>query len=394
MKDTIIRIAEFKLYLTKEQEITLTEWLKTACWIYNQALEHRSKAYKRRKESVSNFTQTKMLTGWRTRIERVHELPVLFGRDALRRVDAAFQGFFRRVKSGGKKVGYPRFKSRWRYNSLEQLAQGKYIRNCSLSLPGLGGVRSRGRFDIQGKQKGIRILRRAHGWYAQVLVECENAEPQSKKVAECGIDLGLKSFATLDNGEKIANPRVLRESQAKLKREQRKLSRCQKGSGRRKKQVNRVARLHEKVKRKRRGFAHRLARDIVNRFDRIAVEKLNVKGMARGRLSKSVSDAGWSIFLEILRDKAENAGRELVEVDPRGTSQECPRCGNVARKLLSERTHDCGRCHFVADRDVAAAMVIRQRAFRPDRGGEAATPEDCPKGQATPMKRKGPSTRR
>lgn len=393
MKDHSYKIAEFKLYLTKEQESTLTEWLKTACWIYNRSLDHRSKAYKRRGNTVTNFDQTKMLTKWRKKINRIRRLPVEFGRDALRRVDTAFRGFFRRVKNGSKKVGYPRFKSRGRYNSLEQLTERQYATRSTIRLPRIGSVRARGRFDIQGKQKGIRILRRAHGWYAHVLVECEKPDPLPKTVAECGIDLGLESFATYDGGEKIANPRLLRKSQAKLKKEQQKLSRCQKGSGRRKKQVNRVARLHEKVKRKRLGLAHRVARDIVNRFDRIAVEKLNVKGMARGRLSKSVNDVGWSIFLEILRVKAANAGRELVEVDPRGTSQECPRCGNVARKLLSERTHDCSRCHFVADRDVAAAMVIRQRAFRPDRGGEASTPEDRAKGHVTPKKRKGPSVR-
>lgn len=326
-------------------------------------------------------------------MERVRSLPVEFGRDAIRRVDAAFQGFFRRVKKGGD-PGYPRFKPMRRYNSLAQSFSYIYIRKDLVHIPGVGLVRARGRFDIQGKQKSIRILRRAHGWYAQIVVECEKPEPLPKVGLECGIDLGLESFATFDNGDKVDNPRLLRKSQAKLKREQRKLSRCQKGSGRRKKQVNRVARLHEKVKRKRRGFAHRLASDIVSRFDRIAVEKLNVKGMARGRLSKSVSDAGWSIFLGVLREKAASAGRELAEVNPRGTSQECPHCGNVARKLLSERTHDCSRCHFVADRDVAAAMVIRQRAFRPDRGGEATTSTDSPKKQASPTKRKGPSTRR
>ncbi len=326
-------------------------------------------------------------------MKRVRELPVDFGRDALRRVDAAFQGFFRRVKSGAK-PGYPRFKSWRRYNSLGQSLSYKYVRYRAVHILGIGEVVARGRFDIHGKQKGIRIIRRAHGWYAQIIVECEKSDPLPKTNADRGIDLGLESFATFDDGDKVENPRILRKSQAKLKREQQRLSRCQKGSVRRKKQVNRVARLHEKVKRKRRGFSHRLARDIVNRFDRIAVENLNVIGLANGRLRKSVRDASWSIFLEILRNKAANAGRELVEVDPRGTSQECPRCGNVARKLLSERTHDCSRCHFVADRDVAAAMVIRQRAFRPDRGGEASTPEDRPKGQATPMKRKGPSTRR
>ena len=364
MSQPIIRMLEFKLYLNTEQVRTLNRWLGKSCWLCNQALEMRIKSYHRRKESISFNRQCSWLTNLRDRIESVRLCPVEFERDALRRVDRGMKAFFRRCKAG-EKPGFPRFKPGRRYNSLECLALGDYIGDGTIRVPKLGQVMARGRFaDVTGKQKALRILRRPSGWYAQVVIETTMPEPLPETGQDCGIDLGLEHFIMLDSGESFPNPRLLRKSAQKLKCEQRRLSHCQRGSGRRKKAVQRVARLHERVKRQRRGHAHRVARDLVNRFDRIAVEKLNVKGLAAGMLAKSVNDAGWGIFLKVLGEKAASAARLVVEVNPAGTSQECPVCGAIKKKELSERTHACA-CGCSLPRDQASAMVVRSRAFRP-----------------------------
>jgi putative transposase len=314
-----------------------------------------------------------LLTRWRARIERLREVPAQFARDALRRVDRGMQAFFRRLAAGDK-PGFPRFRSHRRYHTLEQLQPGKFLRERAVFVPGIGEVRARGRFGVAGKQKGIRLVRRPHGWYAQVLVEQTVEVAAVEPVKVCGIDVGLESFAALDSGEKVGNPRLFRRAAKQLRAAQQRLCRRQKGSKRREKARRQVQRIHEKVARQRKGFAHRLSRDLVTRFDALALEKLNVKGMARGNLAKSIHDAAWSFFVWCVAYKAAEAGKRCVLVDSRGTSQECPQCGAPAKKELSERTHRCPACGLVLDRDVAAAVVIRDRAFRPGRGGSVSPP--------------------
>ncbi len=359
----IITTLEFKLYPTKAQEITLTTWLRTACWTYNRCLEQRVKAYRRRSESISFNDQSALLTGWRNRIERLQDCPTLFLRDSLRRVDRGFAAFFRRL-GAGQKPGFPRFRSHRRYNSLECLQSGNYISTRTIRIPKLAKVRARGRFGIAGQQKLLRIIRRASGWYAQVVIDTGAVvpEPVVAPVAPIGIDVGLNTFAALSNGEQVNNPRFLRKAEAKLKRAQRKVSRCKRGSHNRRKAVKKLARQHERVGAQRKDFAHQTARRLVNRFDLIAFEALNIIGLSRTRLAKSVHDAAWGIFLAILTCKAAYAGCRTVAVDPRGTSQTCPNCGALAKKKLSEREHRCP-CGLTADRDAVAAQVILARAL-------------------------------
>lgn len=330
------------------------------------------------------YGQCAWLAEMRTRMPWLKEIPILFARDALRRVDRGMKAFFRRVKAG-EKAGFPRFKNRDRYRSMEYLqTQGNRIRERAIFVPGIGLIAARGQFGVgEKKELLLQVVKRATGWHALVVVEKAVLEQLPGTGQECGVDLGLETFATLDSGEQIENPRTLRKSARKLKRCHQRLARCKKGSNRRKNAKREVAKIYEKMARQRRGFCHRMTRNLVNRFDRIAVEKLNIKGLASGMLAKSVNDAAWGIFLFYLSYKAANAGRTIVEVNPSGTSQECPACGRIARKELSEREHNCPcglRCH----RDHAAAQVIRQRAFRPERG-EPIRPGTK---QAGPKKRK------
>ena len=204
--------------------------------------------------------------------------------------------------------------------------------------------------------------RQAGVWYACFSVEVDPAVlPSSDKAV--GVDLGLEFFATTSDGEFFPSAKYLRKSERKLKQLQRMVSRRQKGSHRRKKAVRQLAKAHAHVANQRRDMAHKIARSLVNRYGRIAVEDLNVKGMLKNHhLAKSISDAGWGLFVRILKAKAAEAGRQVVEVDPRNTSQICSGCGCIVEKPLSQRWHKCPHCGTSLHRDVNAAINILHRA--------------------------------
>ena len=341
------RTVERKLYPNATQTETLERYRVECCRLYNLALEQRIKAYARRKEFTTLYDQQAWLTDMRSRKESLRLLPVEFARDALRRVDKGFKAFFRRVKAKAKQKGFPRFKPRHRYRSMVFCTNAMlYFRASTVHVPGIGGVESRGR-DVEGKQKMLRIIKRADAWYAQVLVEVYNL-PSVNPQSSVGIDMGLTSFATLSTGEKIENPRWYRKAQGELRQSQKSLSRKNKGSKNRAKARTKLAIVHKRIGAQRKDFAHQESRKIVNRFDVIGFEKLNIAGLARTRMAKSILDAAWGFFLFCVTYKAENAGKLPVPVPAAGTSQECPRCGVIKKKSLSERQHQC-ECGCVLD---------------------------------------------
>jgi putative transposase len=200
------------------------------------------------------------------------------------------------------------------------------------------------------------VKREADKWYACFNVECQS-KPLPQSTEEIGLDVGLSAFATLSDGTEIENPRHYREAQAKLRRAQRKVARRKRGSHNRQKATLELQRTHAHIRNQRADFHHKVARTMVNRYGLIAVEDLNVKGLASGFLAKSVNDAGWSSFITKLADKAAEAGRVLVKVDPRGTSQTCL-CGAHVPKTLKLRWHQCGECGLSAPRDHVSAQLI------------------------------------
>ena len=210
------------------------------------------------------------------------------------------------------------------------------------------------------------MLRADGHWYA--LIVCETTPPTDHLPAVCphpdiGIDVGLKSFLTDSEGTTVANPRYYRSSQKTLRRKQRVLCRRQKGSHRRRKTAKNVAKTHLKIARQRRDFHFKTAKQYTTRYGRIAVEDLNIGGMVKNQyLAKSISDASWGAFLDILEAKAANAGHQVMRVNPRFTSQKCNQCGEIVQKSLSVRTHICPCCGYVADRDVNAAKNILSKA--------------------------------
>lgn len=349
------RTFRYRLYPTKRQIGALEDQLGFACDLYNAALEQRRDWWARGRR-VSRFEQCGQLTELRAEYDGPYEMSVTAQRCALRRLDLAFDAFFRRVRAG-EKPGYPRWKSRSRFDSLTW--DSGYTIGERLRLRGVGHVRVRWHRPLPASAnvRTVTVRRAAGKWYASLVVDGVEPRPLPHTGEAVGIDLGISTFAALSTGETIEGPRAFRNAQAQLRRAQRRLSRRRRGSNRRAKARAEVVRHHEHIREIRRDHRHKLARSLVERFDLIAVENLNVAGLAKGWLAKDVHDQGWGEFVSCLVGKAEEAGREVVLVDPRYTSQACSGCGQIAPKLLSERTHRC-RCGLELDRDVNAARNV------------------------------------
>ena len=349
---------KYRLYPSGNQVQALDQQLSEACRLYNGALQERRDAYQCAGISLSYYDQANQLKDIRT--ESACDLANFScSQDVLRRVDKTFQAFFRRVKNG-EKPGYPRFKSRFRYASITFPSYGDGCRlreNGKLYVQGIGEIKVKLHRPVAGRIKTVTVKREAGRWYVCFSVEIEDLA-DSVLYDDIGIDLGLSSFAVLSDGTVIDNPRWFRQAQAKLRIAQRRVARRQRGSKGRRQAVETLQRAHAHVRHTRRDFHHQTARGLVERYSVIFVEDLNIKGLTRGMLAKSVSDAAWGGFLKILRDKAEEAGRVVWGVNPSGTSQTCT-CGAPVPKTLSQRWHDCPRCGLSLARDHVSALVIQ-----------------------------------
>ncbi|SHF49122.1 transposase, IS605 OrfB family, central region [Desulforamulus putei DSM 12395] len=357
----MLKTYKYRLYPTKEQSHKMHEICFLCSLVYNQFLEERREAWEIFGVSLSCYEQIKALPIKKEDDPRLKQVFSQVLQDVARRVDKTFRAFFRRVKAG-ETPGYPRFKPAQRYNSFTYPQSGFSLKDNRLVLSKIGPVKIKLHRPMDGKVKTLTIRRQNGKWYACFSVEIDAVPlPPTGKV--CGIDMGLEKFLTTSNGEMFHNPRQLRQAEKKLKQHQRRVSRRKKGSNRRKKAVRDLARCHEKVANQRRDLHHKVACSLVNRYDMIAIEDLQVKNMTQNHhLAKSIADAGWGNFRLILTSKAESAGRKVVEVDPKHTSQLCSRCGAEVKKKLSQRWHHCPACGLSIDRDVNAAINILKRA--------------------------------
>lgn len=281
------------------------------------------------------------------------------------RIAKAYANFFRRVKEkrSGKqiKAGYPRHKKYYKSFAYPQSGYKFVDNNLRLSKIGTVQIRiGREQNKIKGKIKTLTIKREPSGkWFA--CFDCNENIPNKQRINDkkIGIDVGLEHFANLSDGTMIDNPRFLIKSEKKLKRLRRRWSRTEKGSTNRKKVRLKIAILHEKIRNQRRDFLHKVSCHIVKEYGTIAIENLNIRSMVRHPyLAKHISDASWGTFANMLRYKAENAGTELVEVDPRKTSQMCSQCRNEVPKTLAQRWHHCPYCGLSLHRDLNAAKNI------------------------------------
>jgi putative transposase len=363
-----IKTMKYRLYPSSAQRTAMQSVLDACRWVYNKTLEVRKEAWEEREESLSLYDTNKMLTQWKRDEPWLSQAFSQSLQEAQERVDLAFKHFFRRCQNGDK-PGYPRFKGDWyksftykqAWNGFGLSDDGKRLR-----LSKVGWVKIVLHRPIEGEVKRLHIKRDALGnWWACFVVEFE-PEPLEPTHKTVGIDLGCKHFATLSDGTQIDNPRFFRKDEKALAKAQRKLSECDKGTPEYRKRKRVVEHIHQRIANRRKDFAHKLSRRLVNEYQFIAFEALDIQGMQEGNwrsLNKSISDAAWGQLVRLTQVKAEWAGRTVVTVDPRNTSQMCSGCGKIVKKPLSERVHKCPHCNLEIDRDWNAALNILGRGL-------------------------------
>jgi putative transposase len=355
---------KYRLYPTAEQERTLAEMLETHRRLYNRALAERKPAWEERQESVSYGMQSAYLKDERTTNAFLARTNFSSCQATLRRLDRAFQAFFRRVKAG-ETPGYPRSKGRNRFDTVEfpSYGDGCKLEGALVYLQHIGRVKIKLHRPVEGTIKTISFKREVDGWHIVLSCELPDTAITPSLLPATGIDLGLKAFLVTANGKQVAPPHYYCKAQAGLRRAQRAVARKRQGSHRRTKAVRRLAKYHLHIANQRRNFHHQVARQLLSQHGMIAHEALNIKGIARTRLAKATHDVGWGQFLNILHSKAEGAGVQVIAVPPANTTQQCSACGALPetleqRKTLRDRVHRCLSCGYTTDRDLNAAKNI------------------------------------
>ncbi|WP_293142819.1 MULTISPECIES: transposase [unclassified Microcoleus] len=374
---------QYKLRPNKQQAIELDRWLSMLCAQYNYLLADRFNWYEQNRcpvnacpllcnlpelrDNPDYYSQKKTLPELKKTHPWYSEIYSQVLQDTVKRVKVTFDRFLK-GDSNGKRSGKPRFKSRDRYRTFTypQMKDGCLQGNL-INLPMLGKVKVILHRPVPNgfKIKTASITKKADGYYLTLSLEdatVPTIKPDFNPELITGIDVGLKEFLTTSEGETVAIPQHYRKSQKRLKVIQKRVSRRKKGSNRRLKAVKQLGKRHKKVADKRKDFHFKTANNLLKKYDVVAVEDLNFKGLARTWLAKSVLDAGWSSFLSILKNQAENAGLLVVPVKASGTSQDCSNCGEKVPKKLHDRWHDCPHCGCSLDRDLNAAINIKNRA--------------------------------
>jgi putative transposase len=408
-----IKAYKYRIYGNKYTTEKL-QWVLDRCReLYNAGLQERRDAYEicvkrhpnyydeetrkrlTHEHTISVYGQKRDLVEIKEIRPEYQEIASHVLQDVLFRLDDAFKDFFRRVKNG-QKTGYPRFQGRHRYDSftypdgagwkldaMTRPTDKKGMVRVDLRLSKIGTVKMHLHRDMAGKIKTLTIKREGEHFYAVFTCEIGKTEPLPVSYEDVGIDLGVTHFGALSNSEFIDNPRYFRKAEKKLANAQQSLSRKKHGSHRRKKAMQAVAKAHRKIRNQRQDFLHKESRKLINRYQIIAFEDIQTTNLvkrpkpkqdketgqylpngaaAKAGLNKSISDAGWSQFVQLCIYKAAWAGRTLVQVDPKYTSQICSGCGTVVKKDLSERWHSC-ECGCELDRDVNAAINILTLAY-------------------------------
>ncbi len=369
----MLRTYKYLLRPNDEQLKSLDFLLWQSRIVYNTALEQRITTYKETGKGMSYKTQ------WTYFRDLRRDNPDTLGlvnadslQQLLRRLDKSFTAFFRRLKAN-EKPGFPRFKSRNRFNSIEFT----YANGCKLRMNEHGRmsfyIQNVGEMRIcyhraipdEANIKHVIIKRYNERWYVFLMIELPNPEKRIEQTGnQVGIDVGLKTLAALSTGELIENPHWMRQSLAKLRRLQRHASRQVKGSNRQKKTYRKIARLHEQIANQRTDYLHKISNKLVAENDLIAIENLSLGFMNKNRhLSLSSYDAGFGLLRQMIEYKASSAGIQVVAVNPSNTTQACSGCGSIVPKSLSVRVHKCPYCGLVLDRDVNAARNILSLAL-------------------------------
>jgi len=360
----MLKTYRYRIYPNNRQKQIIDQTIELCRYLYNCGLEHRILAYRQRRASVYAYQQINELPGIKEVFPDYKNIYSQVLQDVLRRLDKTFSSFFRRVKTG-EKPGFPRYKGENRYHSFTypQPQENMIPANDKVYLPKIGKVKIKLHREIPGNIKTVTVTRRNGKYYACFTVEVESVLlPKTGRTV--GIDVGVSAFVATSDGLLVQSPQTYRKAEKSLKTLQREVSRRKKGSNRRRKSVQKLASVHEKIANQRKDIAHKTARYLVNNYDLIAHEDLQIKNMVKNHhLAKSIQDSGWGMFFDILAYKAEEAGKQVVKVNPYNTSQICSGCGHIVKKTLAVRIHKCPHCGLELDRDINAARNILATAL-------------------------------
>jgi putative transposase len=347
----------YRLYPSKAQRKCLESTLETARCFYNDCLGERKAVYELEHRTITEYEQASRVKIHKANNPYAQNVHTHILRTVVSDIQKAFDGFFRRVKAG-ETPGYPRFKGANRFHSFgfRECGNGFKIDGRRLRISGVGRVGVRWHRPVEGRIKTLRVVRKSNRWYACFACEVEQKPFPPAVEAEVGIDAGVCSLFTLSNGEHIENPRWYCAEQAELAKRQQVVSRRKLGGSNRRKAVRSLRRCAERVANRRKDFLHKLSRSLLTRFERIAVEDLNLAKLA----GKTSLDGGWGFFGQCLSYKAENAGRTVVFVNPAYTSQDCCVCKARQAMLTEKRWYACAHCGNSRDRDENAAINILQ----------------------------------
>jgi len=360
----MIRLSyKYRLKPSPGQATVLQEQLRLCRLTYNALLEHSLSERKAGRGTPTHNALTYLIPAIKARKPELNTVFSQVLQNVAKRVRSGFEGYWAR-KRAGLKVHLPRFRGEDRYDSLTYPQLGFGLKDGVLCLSKIGDVRVVQHRPVEGQVKTLTVTRgRAGKWYAVFASEVE-VKPIRNRLPAVGVDFGLSSLVALSDGATIEAPRSYRGAEERLGRAQRRLSRKKRGSRNREKARRRVASVCERVANQRRDFAYKTARMIVNRYERVYVEDLNVQSMMGNRgLSKSLGDAGWGMLRNALTYMAERSEGVTAFVSPRGTSQTCSGCGAYVEKDLSVRTHRCHVCGLIIDRDVNAALNVLKRGL-------------------------------
>ncbi len=361
--ETIYKAYKYRIYPTKEQTVLINKHIGSCRWLYNYALEKKTKAYKKDKTRLSRFQLQADLPRLKEQkdTEWLKEVNSQSLQVSLEHMDNAFVRFFR------EKKGFPKFKSK--HGSRQSFSVPQSVKvdweNKRVSIPKLKNIRFALDRKPEGTIKSATVSRTpTDKYFISILIDTGIKPPKKYKIKEqtsIGIDLGIKDFLITSNGEKVENPKHLKEHLFSLKKLQRRASKKKKGSSNRRRANLRVAKVYERIHNLRTDFLHKLSSKLISENQTICLENLDVAGMLKNhKLAQSIQDCSWSKFSQFLEYKADWNGVNIIRIgrfEP--SSKMCSKCGWIKKDLiLKDREWRCEECNVIHDRDINAAKNI------------------------------------
>ena len=369
----IVKAYKYKLKTNINIDQQFSQIAGCCRFAYNYFLAQRIQEYRTDFVMPNYYVQAVQLPSLKEEYPWLKEVPSQTLQQTLKDLDQAYKNFFRRVKTGGV-LGFPKYKKKGVQDSF-RYPQGIKVEGSRIFLPKVGWVAFHRSRDIQGKIKNVTVSKSASGWYVSIQTEQDVADATHTSTTPVGIDVGVKIFAALSNGTTYEPANSLRKLEKQLAKAQRNVTRKKKGSNNRKKQIKKLALLHEKIANTRMDYLHKASTDISKNHAVVVLEDLKVSNMSRSAkgtvdnpgknvkakagLNKSILDQGWSMFRNMIEYKLKYSGGELILVNPKYTSQTCSNCGHVSKdNRKTQSNFQCIECAHELNADVNAAKNI------------------------------------